>query len=40
MQKYIDNLNTIMLDKLSTGFYQAVITDANQKSFKQKLIIK
>jgi len=40
MQKHIDNLNTIMLDKLTTGIYQAVITDANQKSFKQKLIIK
>ncbi len=40
MQKHIDNLNTIMLDKLPTGLYQAVITDANQKSFKQKLIIK
>lgn len=40
MQKHIDNLNTIMLDKLATGLYQAVITDVNQKSFKQKLIIK
>lgn len=40
MQKQIDNLNTIILDDITTGVYQAVITDANQKLFKQKLIIK
>lgn len=40
INKTIDNINTILLDGLKSGFYHAEIRDANQKSFKQKLIIK
>lgn len=40
MNKTIDNLNTIMLNGINSGFYQVEIIDSQQKSFKQRLIIK
>ncbi len=40
MEKQIEKLNTIPVDRLTTGQYQLKLRDANNKEFVQKLIIK